>query len=250
MEDLDLMDKPELESSTFLPSPLTSQLSSSNLRTSPVYSALKTLWLLGAIDKSQNLTQIGRQMALFPIEPHLSRSILASSSHKCTKEVLTIISILSASSKLFLPTSSQQQDSSSSSTNPQSKFRHSSGDHLTILNVSRSYDELTSNSTQSSKKDRKEWCKRHFINERTLIEAKKIRQQLVDVCSKISLDPEATCGGGGGGVEEEEAIISSLGHGLVGNSAFLQQDGTYKQTMGHSVSTQTFFSPSPSRFIF
>ncbi|KAF7767927.1 hypothetical protein Agabi119p4_7170 [Agaricus bisporus var. burnettii] len=201
MEELDLMDKPDIDA---------------------IYSALKTLWLLGAIDKEQKLTSTGRRMASFPTEPHLSRSILASSEHNCTKEILTIVSILSSSSKLFLDISDQREAASDS----RRKFRHPSGDHMTILNTFRSYEEI---SKSESKSQRKEWCKKHFINEKCLIEGKKIREQLIDVCKKVGLDPNSSCG------ENEDPVIKSLGYGLVGNSAFLQPDGSYKQTMGHSI---------------
>jgi ATP-dependent RNA helicase DHX33 len=190
---------------------------------SPVCSALKTLWLLGAIDKNQKLTPTGRRMASFPTEPHLSRSILASSEHNCSKEILTIVSILSSSSKLFLDISDQREAASDS----RRKFRHPSGDHMTILNSVRSYEGI---SKSGSKSQRKEWCKKHFINEKCLIEGKKIREQLIEVCKKVGLDPSTSCG------ENEDPVIKSLGYGLVGNSALLEQDGSYKQTMGHSVS--------------
>lgn len=175
-------------------------------------------------------------MALFPVEPHFSRSILASASSSsssttaqgCTSEVLIIISILSSSSKLFLDNSSQRETASSA----RLKFKHYSGDHMTILNTVRAYDEISTHYQRgsASKSERREWCKKHFINERTLIEAKKIKEQLINVCKKLELDPEVSCG------ENEELVLNSLGYGLVGNSAFLQQDGSYKQTMGHSVS--------------
>jgi len=212
-----------------------------------VRSALKTLWLLGAIDKNHKLTPLGHQMAIFPVEPHFSRSILASVSslsssattQGCTKEVLSIISILSSSSKLFLDNSSQRETVSSA----RLKFKHHTGDHMTILNAVRAYDEISTNHHRgtASKSERREWCKKHFINERTLIEAKKIQKQLIDVCKKLKLDPEVSCG------ENEELVLTSLGYGLVGNSAFLQQDGSYKQTMGHSVSTRNIISSSCPR---
>jgi len=204
----------------------------------PVCSALQTLWLLGAIDKNHSLTPLGHQMAIFPVEPHLSRSILASASslsssvatQGCTKEVLTIISILSSSSKLFLDNSSQRETISSA----RLKFKHHTGDHMTILNIARAYDEISTHHHRgtASKSEKREWCKKHFINERTLIEAKKIKEQLIDVCKKLKVDPEVSCG------ENEELVLNSLGFGLVGNSALLQQDGSYKQAMGHSVSTR------------
>jgi ATP-dependent RNA helicase DHX33 len=115
---------------------------------------------------------------------------------------------------------------------------------MTILNICRSYDLLSTTSNTNTKKAKKEWCKKYFINHRTLLEASKIHQQLISISSKIGLNPELSSLREGQ-QEEEDRIITSLAYGLVANSAFLQKDGTYKQTMGHSVRLPP--SPSPSR---
>ncbi|KAG1892043.1 P-loop containing nucleoside triphosphate hydrolase protein [Suillus subluteus] len=172
-----------------------------------VISALKTLWLLGALDNSKTLTALGRQMASFPVEPYFARIILASKSHGCTSEVIDIVSLLSSSSTLFLDISDQRD----AIAEVRCKFRHASGDHMTMLNALRSYQEVAAS---DSKGARKEWCRQHFVNERTFVEATKIRDQLR---------------------QTEEPVLRCFVTGLVQQSAFLQPDGTYKQTMGHSV---------------
>ncbi|KAK0461432.1 ATP-dependent RNA helicase Prh1 [Desarmillaria tabescens] len=190
LENLDLMDRPEEDSSKCTHDVLFS--------------------LLMALTGRKSLHKVGRNMAAFPLEPIHARAILASKDYGCTSEILSIISILSASSKLYIDNSEQRETIIDS----RRKFRHPSGDHLTLLNV--------------SKASRKEWCKKHFLNERTLLEAKEIRAQLKQVCVRVDVDPNVSCG-------EEEPILKSLGHGLVQNSAFLQPDGSYKQTMGPSI---------------
>ncbi|KAI6152416.1 P-loop containing nucleoside triphosphate hydrolase protein [Pisolithus tinctorius] len=187
-----------------------------------VVAALKTLWILGALDDSKTLTPLGRQMASFPVEPYLARIILASSTHECTSEVIDIVSMISSSSKLFLDISDQRDAIASA----RSKFRHPSGDHLTILNTLRAYQEMAETENKSS---RKEWCKQHFLNERTFTEALKIRDQLRVTCGRVGLDWRASK------KDSEDPVLRSFTVGLVQQSALLQPDGSYKQLMGRSV---------------
>jgi HrpA-like RNA helicase len=187
-----------------------------------VISALKALWLLGAIDAKQSLTTIGRAMAAFPLEPSYARAMLASQEYSCAAELLDIISVLSASSKLFFDTA-EQRDAASEA---RQRFRHPSGDHLTILNAVKSYREVVDRNS----KEVRDWCRKQFLNERTLVEASKIRNQLRTTCARIDINWKASCG------DNEDAILKSLAHGLIQNAALLQPDGYYKQIMGPSVS--------------
>ena len=63
--------------------------------------ALDLLYALGALNDKGELTKMGRRMAEFPMDPALSKSILASEKYGCTQEVLTIVSMLSESGSLF-----------------------------------------------------------------------------------------------------------------------------------------------------
>ena len=163
-------------------------------------------------------------MASFPLEPQHACAVVASKDYGCTSEVLDIVSIISASSKLFLDISDQRE----AVAEVRRKFRHPTGDHMTILNVVRAYREIAAS---EKKHARKEWCRKHFLNERTLLEARDIREQLVVTCGRAGIDPAASA------KENEDPVIRSMGHGLAGNSAFIQPDGSYKQTMGQSVSS-------------
>ncbi|KAJ8594004.1 P-loop containing nucleoside triphosphate hydrolase protein [Rhizopogon salebrosus TDB-379] len=187
-----------------------------------VVSALKTLWLLGALDNYKTLTALGRQMASFPVEPYFARIILASKTYGCTSEVIDIVSILSSSSTLFIDISDQRD----AIVEARNKFRHASGDHMTMLNALRAYQEIAASETKGG---RKEWCRQHFVNERTFVEAMKIRDQLRQTCQRVGIDWHAAM------ADNEEPMLRSFVTGLIQQSAFLQPDGTYKQTLGHSV---------------
>lgn len=219
----------------------------------PVTYSLKALWLLGALDNSGKLTQPGREMAAFPLEPQYACTVVASKNYGCTSEVIDIVSVVSASSKLFLDISDQRD----AATEVRRKFRHASGDHMMILNIVRAYNEVTaedssvnvvsgpgSNSNSGNNKDKaakREWCRKNFLNERALLEAKDIRDQLRTVCERVNIDWTVSASSSKKSTEnkgrtEEDAVVRSFGHGLAANSAFLQPDGSYKQTMGPSVS--------------
>ena len=56
--------------------------------------ALELLYALGALNDRGELTKMGRRMAEFPVDPMLSRTILASEEFCCTEEVRVNITLL------------------------------------------------------------------------------------------------------------------------------------------------------------
>ncbi|CAG7852149.1 Probable ATP-dependent RNA helicase prh1 [Serendipita indica DSM 11827] len=208
IEEMDLMDKPELNA---------------------VKASKTILKILGAVNQQFEITSVGKLMAKLPLEPHLARALLQSKENGCTKEVISIVSILSASSKVFydLPNNEDRE----AAFQARSKFHHPSGDHLTLLNVFRAYDEISEGVKSSSSSngqngigrgERKEWCRRQFLNERALAEATRIRDQLERACQQASIDPKQSCG------DAHEPVLKSLFRGLVHHTALKQLDGSYK----------------------
>lgn len=49
--------------------------------------ALELLYALGALNDRGELTKLGRRMAEFPVDPMLSKAIIASENYECTDEV-------------------------------------------------------------------------------------------------------------------------------------------------------------------
>lgn len=188
-----------------------------------VHSGLTTLSILGAIDKHQNLTDAGRKMATLPVDPKLSRAILASEDLGCSREVIDIVSMLSASSRLFYNVPNSEMDV----VGARDKFKRPSGDHCTVLNAFHAYQEVVSSTTGG---EARSWCAENSLNERALSEAMDIRRQLRKICERIGIDTNLSCGG------QEQPILRSLVLGLVQNTAFIQSNGVYKQVMGPSVS--------------
>lgn len=188
-----------------------------------MHSGLTTLSILGAIDKRQYLTDAGKKMAALPVDPKLSRAILVSENLGCSKEIIDIVSMLSASSRLFLGA----PNGDSNMVGAREKFKHPSGDHCTILNAFRAYQEVVSSATSG---ETRSWCGANSLNERALSEAMEIRRQLMGICERIGINADISCG------SQEQPILRSLVVGLIQNTAFVQSNGIYKQVMGPSVS--------------
>ena len=72
-------------------------------------SALEQLYNLGALDEEGLLTRLGRKMAEFPLEPPMSKTLIASVDLGCSDEILTILAMLSAQNIFHRPREKQAQ---------------------------------------------------------------------------------------------------------------------------------------------
>lgn len=57
--------------------------------------ALEQLNQIGALDDNGQLTEIGESISMFPLEPMLAATLIASIKYKCSEEVLTLVAMLS-----------------------------------------------------------------------------------------------------------------------------------------------------------
>jgi len=67
--------------------------------------SLELLYALGALNDKGELTKLGRRMAEFPVDPMLSKSIIASDAYHCTEEVSFEICSLPISNLISLTSS-------------------------------------------------------------------------------------------------------------------------------------------------
>lgn len=101
--------------------------------------AYERLHLLGAIDglEEKNLTEVGKKMAKFPLDPHYSKVLLAAEGFGCMEEALSVVALLSSESVLLNPPSKREQAKAA-----RERFRSSYGDHLTLLNIFREFNKV------------------------------------------------------------------------------------------------------------
>lgn len=75
--------------------------------------ALRQLRLLGAVSDDNKLSDYGRKMAGFPLEPKLTAAILAAGELGCGEEMLTIISLVNGESVFSAPGNKEKQEEAS-----------------------------------------------------------------------------------------------------------------------------------------
>lgn len=95
-------------------------------------SALEQLVLLKAVHKETTLqlTPLGHKMSVFPLEPHLSRALIASEELKCASDVVCLVAMLSVESVLYTPTDERDKAYS-----VRMKFFSDEGDHVMMLKI-------------------------------------------------------------------------------------------------------------------
>ncbi|OCH94206.1 P-loop containing nucleoside triphosphate hydrolase protein [Obba rivulosa] len=125
------------------------------------------LWVLGALDNVGDLTQVGRKMSEFPMEPSMAKMLIKSVEYKCSAEMLTIVSMLSVPSVFYRPKERMEEADAA-----REKFNVPESDHLTLLNV---YNQWKSHGY------RDDWAMRHFLHPKLLRKAREVRTQLEDI---------------------------------------------------------------------
>jgi HrpA-like RNA helicase len=146
-----------------------------------VTNALKQLFLLEAIDENGKLTPLGNEMCVFPLNPFLSRVLVASARQfECSKEVSTIVAMLSVEEIFFTP---KNEEKLFEVNEKRKEFYHPSGDYITLLYIFEGY--------RDSGYD-KDWCRDKFFNHRALSMAKSVRDQLRELMQKHEI-PIISC---------------------------------------------------------
>jgi ATP-dependent RNA helicase DHX8/PRP22 len=154
---------------------------------SQMVEALVLLHQLGAIDDAGRVTAVGQAMSSLPLEPSLSRSIVAAMDESnmdqddCVDCLVTIAAMLSVDAQSIFVESkgSSRYEGTSLAANARSKSRNDEmervqdqlrlpyGDHMTYWHVFVRW--------QCEGQGGKQWCEDNFVNFRSLSTAMKIR---------------------------------------------------------------------------
>lgn len=146
-----------------------------------ITSALYQLWILGALDNTGELTNTGRQMVEFPLDPPLSKMLLYAHEHGgCSAEVLIVVSMLSVPSVFFRPKDREEESDAA-----REKFFVPESDHLTLLNVYLRAKQYRFDSA---------WCTKHFLHPKGLRKAREIHAQLLDLMKQQKMTPKSAGG--------------------------------------------------------
>jgi pre-mRNA-splicing factor ATP-dependent RNA helicase DHX38/PRP16 len=137
------------------------------------------LWALGALDNMGELTELGRKMNAFPMDPPLAKLLITSEEYGCSDEMVTIVSMLSVPNVFYRPKERQEESDAA-----REKFFVPESDHLTYLHV---FTQWRTNGYSDG------WCVRHFLHSKSLRRAKEVRDQLLDIMKMQKMEM-VSCG--------------------------------------------------------
>ncbi|MFK7830578.1 MAG: ATP-dependent RNA helicase HrpA [Congregibacter sp.] len=165
---------------------------------------------LGAVDSRHRLTGLGRRMAGIPIDPTLSRIVLAGDRDGVLAELLVVVSALSIQDPRERPAEKQAQADQA-----HARFSDPRSDFLSLVNLWGYYEEQRQ--SLSENKLRK-LCKREYLSWLRMREWRDVHRQLSVACRSQGLKPALAL------AEETDyrSVHRALLAGLLGNIA--QQD--------------------------
>lgn len=177
--------------------------------------ALEKLYALGALNDKGDLTKIGRQMAEFPTDPMLAKTILAADKFGCVEEVLSIVAMLGESAALFY----RPKDKKIHADSARNRFTiKEGGDPLTLLNIWNQWCDADFSVV---------WSRENFLQQRSLTRARDVREQLVKLCERAGITMSSK------GMSDVPTLSRALTSGFFTNAARLQRDGkSYRVAKG------------------
>jgi ATP-dependent helicase HrpA len=167
---------------------------------------------LGAVDETNQLTQIGWQLAKFPIDPRISRMVLAAQHEKCLREVLIIASALSIQDPRERPF-----DRAEAADRAQEQFQDERSDFLAYLKLWDFFEEAL----RHKKSNRKliDLMHEHFLSHRRMREWRDIHGQLASLVGELGMHPNDE-------PASYDQIHRALLAGLLGNIGLKSEEGS------------------------
>ncbi len=134
-----------------------------------IQGAVKTLKLLDALDDTNQLTPTGKMMTPFPLMPRHARMIVEAIQRypEVLRETLIITSFLSTNSPYLLPQGEEME-----ARRAHHHFRDDRGDFAAYLKLFTGF--LNSG-------NRERFCKKYYLEERTMMEIVNIQEQLEEI---------------------------------------------------------------------
>jgi len=171
--------------------------------------AVRDLKILGALDENGQITDIGKELVEYPLDPRLARMIVEAirNNYDCLYEICVITSFFGQRSVFLRP-----QNKEEIADKAHLRFKHPTSDFITLLKI---WVEWKKNNMSQ------DWARENFLNFNVLIEANKIINDLLKILGRNGVKVFAN-----GyeeierklGIEEEiEKIEKCILAGLIGN---------------------------------
>ncbi len=144
---------------------------------------------LSAVNRENQLTPLGRQLARLPIDPRLGRMLLEAARLGSLSEVLIVASALSVQDVRERPADRQQ-----AADQAHAQWKDPDSDFAALINLWRGFEEqrqaLGANALRS-------WCRKNFLNYLRLREWRDAHRQLLLIVRELKLDAGRAVDGSG-----------------------------------------------------
>ncbi|MFJ4429926.1 ATP-dependent RNA helicase HrpA [Pseudomonas sp. NPDC089395] len=134
---------------------------------------------LSAVNRENQLTPLGRQLARLPIDPRLGRMLLEGARQGSLQEVLIVASALSVQDPRERPPERQQ-----AADQAHAQWKDVDSDFAGLVNLWRGFEEQRQELTANPLRN---WCRKHFLNYLRLREWRDAHRQLALICRELQL---------------------------------------------------------------
>ncbi|QDU31433.1 ATP-dependent RNA helicase HrpB [Anatilimnocola aggregata] len=148
-------------------------------RAESIRDGYKTLFELGAIDDSRQLTPVGRQLAKLPADPRIGRILLAADREGCLADVLIIAAALETQDPRERPA-----DRAAAADEAHRKFQSGESDFLSFIKLWDFYARLKAD---LSRNQLRRACSQNFLSELRMREWHDVHRQLLDMVTQFGL---------------------------------------------------------------
>lgn len=162
-----------------------------------IRSAFENLILLGALNRNNGVTAIGKKMAILPVDPSFSRMVIAAEEYGCLDQVLTVVAAFSTRGSIFWRPRDNYEGMQRADL-AHLQFKKQSSDFLTIIEV---FDKFVFSPNRS------QFCQKNYLNAKTLWEMVQIKRQLIGLMKGTEISSS----------DDAAKITKAIGSGLVQN---------------------------------
>src|SRR6195952_2273201 len=134
---------------------------------------------LSAVDRENQLTPLGRQLARLPVDPRMGRMLLEAARQGSLQEVLIVASAMSIQDPRERPPERQQ-----AADQAHAQWKDQAPDFAGLVNLWRGFEEQRQALTASPLRN---WCRRNFLNYMRLREWRDAHRQLALICRDLQL---------------------------------------------------------------
>ena len=134
---------------------------------------------LSAVNRENQLTPLGRQLARLPVDPRLGRMLLEGAKQGSLQEVLIVASALSVQDPRERPPERQQ-----AADQAHAQWKDVDSDFAALVNLWRGFEEQRQALTASPLRN---WCRKNFLNYLRLREWRDAHRQLGLICRDLQL---------------------------------------------------------------